>query len=143
MTNHMRQHWKLIPAIAMMTLIFIHSSMNGDASTLESDTLIHILGVPLTDTVVIVVRKCAHLIEYIVLGASMYFVTEDHSRKMQDQDRETKSRNANEMYGPFWKAWFPTGIWTGIFWPSSRGAGLGKNWALTYDRFFGAFGLRF
>lgn len=78
--------------------------MNGAASTLESDTLIHILGIPLTDTVVIIVRKCAHLMEYIALGASMYFVTEDRSREMKDQDWKTNSRNANAMHGPLWQA---------------------------------------
>ena len=104
MTNHQRHHWKPIPAIAVMTLIFVHSSMNGDASTLESDTLIHILGIPLTDTVVIVVRKCAHLIEYIVLGASMYFVTEDWHQAKKNQNVE--SRITHALHGPLLKAWF-------------------------------------
>ena len=106
MTNHTRHHWKLIPAIVMMTLIFIHSSMNGDESTLESDTLIHILGIPLTDTVVIVVRKCAHIIEYIVLGASIYFVTEDWYQAKKDQNQNAATRNANSLHKSLWQAWF-------------------------------------
>ena len=77
MMKNKRHPWKLIPAIIMMAGIFIHSSMNGDMSTLESDALIRILGIPLTDIAVVVVRKCAHLMEYAALGASMYLLTDD------------------------------------------------------------------
>ena len=81
MNVYKRHPWKLIPPIIIMIIIFVHSSMDGDMSTLESDTLIRILGIPLTDTVVVVVRKCAHLTEYAVLGASMYLVTEDFTEE--------------------------------------------------------------
>ena len=109
MMNNKRHPWKLIPAIIMMAGIFIHSSMNGDMSTLESDALIRILGLPLTDTMVVAVRKCAHLMEYAALGASMYLLTDDWQQARADRKQETRGRLS--LDGPFGKAWFASALY--------------------------------
>lgn len=112
MIIHKRHYWKLIPPIIIMIIIFVHSSMDGDMSTLESDTLIRILGIPLTDTVVVVVRKCAHLTEYAVLGASMYLVTEDWQQAGTDRtDRTQEIKSRSLRYGPIWKAWLAASLY--------------------------------
>jgi hypothetical protein len=82
----------MLPVIVIMVLIFVHSSMSGDASALENDMLSRIMRIPLTDTAVIVVRKCAHLVEYMVLGVSMCFAVEDGAQARQDQNQSAESR---------------------------------------------------
>ena len=61
----------LIITIALMLVIFIHSAMSASVSSAESSVLERMVaGVLHTDpdNVTYAVRKCAHFVEYLVLG---------------------------------------------------------------------------
>ena len=88
---------------AVPTIYHLHMS------TLESDALIRILGLPLTDTAVVVVRKCAHLMEYAALGASMYLLTDNWQQARADRKTEMWSRLS--LDGSFGKAWFASALY--------------------------------
>lgn len=68
-----------IPAFIWMAIIFIESSMTSDLSSGQSNIIVKfiysIFSVPLTyqETISFIVRKCAHISEYIVLTLLLFY----------------------------------------------------------------------
>ena len=77
---------KLIPVLAVMLLIFIHSAMPADLSGAESGWIVQFaagilkkLGLPSPDAdqLTFVIRKCAHFTEYLILGITVKRLMDD------------------------------------------------------------------
>ena len=83
---------RLIPAAAVMILIFIHSAMPADLSSAESGWLVDLLARLLhfavsTDTLTLVVRKAAHFTEFLLLGMSLKWgLQSKHARPPQPRE---------------------------------------------------------
>lgn len=75
-THTFRYLLRFLPALLMMILIFVHSAMPADVSSQESflleELVRRLLGTD-PDTASFLVRKCAHLLEYTVLGFCLAF----------------------------------------------------------------------
>lgn len=72
----MKKLLRFIPALLIMAVIFFFSSQTGDESTVLSDEVVSAaageenVG---SELLTVIVRKCAHLLEYAALGAALYF----------------------------------------------------------------------
>lgn len=68
-----------IPALIWMLFIFIESSMTGELSSGQSNILVDciysLFSIPLEyqDTISFIVRKCAHISEYIILTLLLFY----------------------------------------------------------------------
>ncbi len=68
--------FRFIPALLIMIVIFMFSSQTGDESSAVSDEFIRetagseMVG---SELLTVIVRKCAHFLEYAALGAAVYF----------------------------------------------------------------------
>lgn len=67
---------RLLPALLMMTFIFVHSAMPAVVSDQESsvfaEAVARLFGLDM-DTASFIVRKIAHFMEYLVLGLCLMF----------------------------------------------------------------------
>lgn len=67
---------RFIPALVIMTVIFLFSAQTGDESTVISDGVVSAaageenVG---SEVLTVIVRKSAHFLEYAALGAAVYF----------------------------------------------------------------------
>ena len=74
----------LLITLLIMAVIFIHSAMPADLSSQESFLFSRILVVLFRFddmTASFIVRKCAHFLEYTVLGVSLFFTVSDYLRQ--------------------------------------------------------------
>lgn len=74
--NHYRKLLRLLPALLMMTVIFVHSAMPAVVSDQESSFFAEVLARLFSldmDTASFIVRKIAHFLEYLVLGLCLIF----------------------------------------------------------------------
>ena len=67
---------RLLPAAAVMLLIFLHSAMPADMSSAESgflvDILIRLFHLPVSaEILTFITRKAAHFTKYLLLGVSL------------------------------------------------------------------------
>jgi len=80
---------RLLPAAAVMILIFVHSAMPADLSSAESGWLVDLIArlLPLagsTDILTFLVRKAAHFTEYLLLGMSLKWGLGPDLKQKQD-----------------------------------------------------------
>ena len=69
--------------IAIMVFIFIQSALSADLSMHESNVIVKWLSSFLNvqpEMLSFIVRKCAHFLEYLILGISMFVSVRDLSR---------------------------------------------------------------
>lgn len=72
----MKKLLRFIPAFIIMAVIFFFSAQDADSSTQLSDSVVSITAGEENvgeHRLTVIVRKCAHLLEYAALGAALYF----------------------------------------------------------------------
>jgi len=70
--------------LAIMVFIFIQSALTADISSRESSLIVDILAKYFKanpDLITTIVRKCAHFLEYLCLGASLFLTVREISGK--------------------------------------------------------------
>ncbi|MBR2843232.1 MAG: VanZ family protein [Lachnospiraceae bacterium] len=83
MTNKGKKIFHIVITIAIMVFIFIQSALTADLSMHESNVIVQWLSSFLhvqPETLSFIVRKCAHFLEYLILGISMFVSVCDLSR---------------------------------------------------------------
>ena len=86
MTSKEKKIFHIAITIAIMVFIFIQSALTADLSMHESNVIVKWLSSFLhvqAETLSFIVRKCAHFLEYLILGISMYVSVHDLSRWKQ------------------------------------------------------------
>lgn len=83
MTSKGKKIFHIAVTVAIMVFIFIQSALSADLSMQESNVVVKWLSSFLhiqPETLSFIVRKCAHFLEYLVLGISMFVSVRDLSR---------------------------------------------------------------
>ena len=83
MTNKGKKIFHIVITIAIMAFIFIQSALTADLSMHESNVIVQWLSSFLhvqPEMLSFIVRKCAHFLEYLILGISMFVSACDLSR---------------------------------------------------------------
>ena len=83
MTNKGKKIFHIVITIAIMVFIFIQSALTADLSMHESNVIVQWLSSFLhvqPETLSFIVRKCAHFLQYLILGISMFVSVCDLSR---------------------------------------------------------------
>ncbi len=83
MTNKGKRILHIAITIAIMVFIFVQSALSADLSMQESNAIVKWLASFLhvqPETLSFIVRKCAHFLEYLVLGISTLVSVRDLSR---------------------------------------------------------------
>lgn len=82
MTSKGKKVFHIVLTIAIMVFIFIQSALTADLSMHESNVIVKWLSSFLhihPETLSFIVRKCAHFLEYLILGISMIISVRDLS----------------------------------------------------------------
>lgn len=83
MTDRKKRIFHIVLTVMIMAFIFVQSALSADLSMHESNVIVQWLASFLhaqPETLSFIVRKCAHFLEYMILGISMVVTVRDLSR---------------------------------------------------------------
>lgn len=83
MASKKKRIFHIVLTVAIMAFIFVQSALNAELSSLESNVIVQWLASFLhaqPEMLSFIVRKCAHFLEYLILGISMVVTVRDLSR---------------------------------------------------------------